>query len=174
MSAPTTKVRLFEFLDMDRGTICRQGVYMYADEPGIYFTRKGFELTAKQAKQVGFDVDNERKERALALEIAKVTRDAEVRLGFIKEEVESEYADPTEGKKTDSELVTERFTSNNHPKETEHYAMKHMGRTLWTVLDKRDGNKPRIEPAEREDAIDWMITHAEEDARVEAEKQSSD
>ena len=164
MASPT-KVKLFEHLDMERGTICRQGVYMYGDEPGLYFTRVGFEVSEKQAKAVGFQVGDFRKKRALALEIAKVTREAEIKLGFRTDEIESEYADPSEGKKLDSELVTERFKSGGHPKETETYAMKHMGRTMWTVLDKRDGNKQRIEPAEREDAIDWMLTHAEAEAQ---------
>jgi hypothetical protein len=172
MSAPSTKVKLFENMDMERGTICRQGIYMYGDEPGVYFTRVGHEVSDKKAKDVGFEVDGFRKERALALEIKKVTREAEIKLGFRKDEIESEYADPAVGKKLDSELVTERFKSGGHAKETANYAMKHMGRTMWTVLDKRDGNKQRIEPTEREDAIDWMITHAEEDARVEAEERS--
>lgn len=165
MSAPTTKVKLFEHMDMDRGTICRHGVYMYGDEPGLYFTRVGFEVESKKAKAVGFDVDTFRKHRAVSLKIQKATRDAEIEFGFRKEEIESEYQDPAEGKKLDSELVTAYFKSGGHPKETENYAMKHMGRGLWTVLDKRDGDKQRIEPAEREDAIDWMITHAEADAQ---------
>ena len=165
MSAPTTKVKLFEHMDMTRGTTLRQGIYMYKDEPGIYFTIRGHEVSEKKAKDVGFPVDDFRKKRALALEIRKATREAEIKLGFRTDEIESEYVDPAEGKKLDSELVTERFKSGGHPKETENYAMKHMGRTMWTVLDKRDGNKQRIEPAEREDAIDWMLTHAEAEAQ---------
>lgn len=164
MTSPT-KVKLFDHMDMARGTICRHGVYMYGDEPGLYFTRVGFEVSEKKAKDVGFEVAGFRKQRALALEIKKATREAEIKLGFRTEEIESEYEDPAEGKKLDSEVVTARFKSGSQPKETEHYAMKHVGRGLWTVLDKRDGDKQRIEPAEREDAVDWMITHAEAEAQ---------
>jgi len=173
MSAPT-KVKLFETMDMDRGTICRQGVHMYGDEPGVYFLRNGLEVDSKHAKAVGFDVDTFRKQHALALKIKKATREAEIEFGFRKAEIESEYVDPTEGKKLDSELVIAYSTKGGFAQETASYIMKHMGNTLWTVQDKRDDHKKMIESCEREDAIDWMISHAEEDESVKAEEKSDD
>ena len=173
MSAPT-KVKLFEHMDMTRGTICRKGVHMYGDEPGVYFMRNGIEVDSKHAKAVGFDVDTFRKQRALTLEIQKATREAEIKLGFRKEEIESEYVDPEEGKLLDSELVIARSTKGGFASETADYIMKHMGQGRWTVEDKRDNHKRQFEPTDREDAIHWMLTHAEEDARVKAEKKSDD
>ena len=173
MSAPT-KVKLFENMDMTRGTICRQGVHMYADEPGVYFMRNGIEVDSKHAKKVGFNVDDLRKERTKFLKLQKAINEIEAEFDDRKEEIEAEFADPTEGKKLDSELVTAYFKSGGHPRETKDYAMKHMGGTLWTVLDKRDGNKQRIESTEREDAIDWMLTHAEEEEGAPVVEQAND
>jgi len=174
MSAPTA-LRIHEHgVDVNRGATIRKGVCMHKDDPGVYFTKSGFEVTDKVAKLHGFRVEENRKARAKNMKLKQAIRDVEIEFGERKAEIQDEFADPAEGKKLDSELVTSYFKSGGHPRETEHYAMKHMGRTLWTVLDKRDGGKQRIEPTEREDAIDWMLTHAEEDARVEAKEQADD
>ncbi len=174
MSAPTA-IKIHEHgVDVNRGATIRKGVCMHKDDPGIYFTKSGFEVSTKVAKAHGFRVEEHRKERAKKLKLRQAIQDVEIEFGERKAEIESEYIDPTEGKKLDSEHVIARSKKGNFPAETENYIMKHMGNTLWTVQDKKDSHKQRLVPTEREDAIHWMLTQAEEDARPAVEEQAAE
>lgn len=81
-------------VDFDRGVIIRDhpgigiSVYMYSDNPGVYFDAYGNELSIAVAEQAGYDVDILQKKKALIerrrLAIAAIDAEAEAEPESVK------------------------------------------------------------------------------------------
>lgn len=103
-------------------------VIMYKDTPGEYLDEQGRPLTAKLAKEAGFDTDTLGKEKAKQTKLDKA-----------RERIEKEFA--TEMEKVEKEL------SGGDGERT----VKHIGNGMYAIMDV-DGTRMTQDPLNKDQA----------------------
>ena len=80
-------------IDLDRGVIYRShpslnmNIYMYVDDPGVYYTAHGTPVDSALAEQAGFEVDKLDKKHKIKMALAEAQADVMARFGEAKPEV---------------------------------------------------------------------------------------
>lgn len=83
-------------IDLDRGVHMRShpslgmDIYMYVDDPGVYYTAHGQKVTRELAEQAGYPVDTQDKEHQIKVALEKAQAEVLASFGEAKSKVVAE------------------------------------------------------------------------------------
>lgn len=165
--------------DADRGGIVARDlatdtkVCMYIDEPGVFFTMSGHEVSDDLARSAGFDVEALREEAAFqgALREAEAQLRAEFderrkALGGVRpSKVEEPKAkEPVEiPLQTGAKPAVKAEPESDLPdiRETEYHEMRHRGHGKWDVFEAGTAHIV-LENIDKETAVSFMLEQQEQ------------